>query len=41
MQSYGAPLPFKPAEKFAFYLDTLNLRERLTVTEINFDFNSR
>ncbi len=39
--SYGEPLPFKPAEKFVFYPDTLNLRARWTVTGINFNFGER
>ena len=36
--SYGYPFPFKPAEKFSFYSDTLNLRARWVQTDINFDF---
>ena len=32
----GNSYPFKPAEKFSFYPDTLNLRPRWTVTGIDF-----
>ncbi len=39
--SFGKPLPFKPAEKFVFYPDTLNLRARWTVTGINFYFKNQ
>lgn len=33
--SYGRPYPFKSSEKFAFYPDTLNLRARWPVENIN------
>jgi hypothetical protein len=36
--SFGKSFPFKPAEKFYFYPDTLNLRARWTVTNTKFIF---
>ncbi len=39
--SFGEPLPFKPAERFFFYPDTLNLRARWTVTNIVYHFSDK
>jgi hypothetical protein len=36
--SYGKPFPFKPAEQFSFYPDTLDLRARWSVTNAKFIF---
>jgi len=38
---YGKPFPFKPSEEFFFYPDTLNLRPRWSVTNINFSFERK
>lgn len=38
---YGKPFHFKPSEEFFFYPDTLNLRPRWTVTNINFIFGKK
>ncbi len=38
---FGKPFPFKPSEEFFFYPDTLNLRPRWTVTNINFSFGKK
>ncbi len=38
---YGKPFPYKPSEEFFFYPDTLNLRPRWTVTNINFSFGKK
>lgn len=35
---YGFPFPLKYSEKFSFYPDTLNLRPRWEVTDLNFYF---
>ena len=37
--TYGWPYPFKKAEEFDFYPDTLNLRPRWTITDLSFQFN--
>ncbi len=36
--NYGWPYPFKSAEEFSFYPDTLNLRARWTQTDLKFNF---
>ncbi len=36
--TYGKPFPFRPAERFYFYPDTLTLRPRWTQTGIIFNF---
>ncbi len=36
--TFGWPYPFKKAEEFDFYPDTLNLRARWTITDLNFHF---
>lgn len=35
--SYGTANPFLPSEEFFFYKDTLNLKPRWTVTDVNFE----
>jgi hypothetical protein len=35
--SYGKPYPFKTSEKFSFYPDTLNLRARWPVGDVQFE----
>lgn len=37
--TYGTPFPFKPSEKFFFYPDTLNLRARWPVGDIELQYN--
>ena len=39
--TYGSPNPFKPSEEFFFYKDTLNLKPRWTVTDVNFVFHKK
>ncbi len=39
--SYGKPFPYKPSEKFFYYPDTLNLRPRWTITNIDFSFGRK
>jgi hypothetical protein len=39
--TYGKPFPYKPSEEFFFYPDTLNLRPRWTVTNINISFGKK
>ncbi|MCU7492192.1 MAG: Ig-like domain-containing protein [Ignavibacteria bacterium] len=34
----GKPFPFKPSDRFTFYPDTLNLRARWPVEDVNIDF---
>ncbi len=36
--SFGEPFPYKPSEQFVYYPDTLNLRPRWSITNINFSF---
>jgi hypothetical protein len=39
--SYGSPDPFEHSEEFFFYPDTLILKPRWTVTDINFVLKER
>ena len=39
--SYGSSNPFQPSEEFLFYSDTLNLKPRWTVTDVNFILEER
>jgi hypothetical protein len=39
--SYGTANPFLPSEEFFFYKDTLNLKPRWTVTDVNFFLRQR
>jgi len=39
--SYGSSNPFQPSEEFFFYSDTLNLKPRWTVTDVNFILEER
>jgi len=39
--SYGSANPFLPSEEFFFYGDTLSLKPRWTVTDVNFVFGKR
>ncbi|MBZ0199924.1 MAG: Ig-like domain-containing protein [Ignavibacteriaceae bacterium] len=38
--NYGYPYPFKPAEEFNYYRDTINLRPRWKVSDILFNFKN-
>ena len=39
--SFGKPFPYTPSEKFFYYPDTLNLRPRWTITNIDFPFGKK
>jgi hypothetical protein len=38
---YGWPFPFKPAEKFIYYKEELNLKARWTLTDLKFDLSEK